>query len=150
MTKVITESDVRRIAKEEVTLALKDLSKQINKVEKVSQENREILARLERLLLGEVGTDENDTLKARANFAYQYAKMNTDAKIIQRADPALKWFEDMSEIEPGCKESKLESLGKLITLYLNIKWMLAVIGVTTIINSLPILNSILKWVEEIV
>lgn len=148
MTKIITESDVRRIAKEEVTLALKDIKNELRIVTKASEENRKILERLERLLLGEVGSDVNDTLKAKASFAYLYAKRNTDLKIIERAEPALKWFEDMSEIEPGCKESKLDSLGKLIGLYLNIKWMLAVIGLTTVINSLPILNQIIIWVQD--
>ena len=148
MTKIITESDVRRIAKEEVTLALKDIKNELRIVTKASEENRKILERLERLLLGEVGSDVNDTLKAKASFAYLYAKRNTDLRIIERAEPALKWFEDMSEIEPGCKESKLDSLGKLIGLYLNIKWMLAVIGFTTVINSLPILNQIIIWIQD--
>lgn len=148
MTKNITEADVRRIAKEEITVALKDITDELKIVTKSAEENKKILERLERLLLGEVGGDISDTLKAKASFAYLYAKRNTDLRIIERAEPALKWFEDMTEIEPGCKESKLDSLGRLITLYLNIKWMLAIIGFTTIINSLPILNQIIVWIED--
>jgi len=151
MAKHLTESDVRRIAKEEITMALKGikkLEKEMKSIAKASQKNRQILERLERLLLGEVGVNESDTLKSRANFAYMYAKANTDAKIIERAMPAIKWYEDMVEVEPGCDESKLQTLGKMINLYLNLKWGFAIIGITTVINAIPIIQQILSWLEK--
>mgnify|MGYP000895783572 FL=1 len=120
----------------------KDVLKEISEI-------KSTLSRLERLLLGEIGTNEEDTLKARANFAYLYAKRNTDSRIIERAVPALEWFEDMNECEKGEKESKLESLGKMITFYNNLKWVLGIIGFSTVINSIPILESIIKWVMSL-
>ena len=138
----LTELEVRAIAREEAVKVQKDVLKELTEV-------KATLSRLERLLLGEIGTNEEDTLKARANFAYLYAKKNTDLKIIERAIPALDWFHDMDSLEKGCKETKLESLGKLISLYGNIKWILGLIGVTTIINAVPVLQSMLDWIKMI-
>jgi len=138
----MTEAEVRAIAREEAVKVQKDVLKELTEV-------KATLSRLERLLLGEIGTNEEDTLKARANFAYLYAKKNTDLKIIENAIPALDWFHDMDTLEKGCKETKLESLGKLIGLYNNIKWILGLIGVTTIINAVPVLQSLLDWIKMI-
>lgn len=138
----LTEREVRKIAREEAMKVQKDVLKEISEI-------KSTLSRLERLLLGEIGTNEEDTLKARANFAYLYAKRNTDSRIIERAVPALEWFEDMNECEKGEKESKLESLGKMITFYNNLKWVLGIIGFSTVINSIPILESIIKWVMSL-
>ena len=138
----LTEREVRKIAREEAMKIQKDVLKEISEI-------KSTLSRLERLLLGEIGTNEEDTLKARANFAYLYAKRNTDSKIIERAVPALEWFEDMNECEKGEKESKLESLGKMIIFYNNLKWVLGIIGFSTVINSIPILESIIKWVMSL-
>lgn len=139
---VLTEREVRKIAREEAMKIQKDVLKEISEI-------KSTLSRLERLLLGEIGTNEEDTLKARANFAYLYAKRNTDSRIIERAVPALEWFEDMDECEKGEKESKLESLGKMITFYNNLKWVLGIIGFSTVINSIPILENIIKWVMSL-
>lgn len=146
MTEPLTETQVRKIAREE---SLKAIKKEILDIKEELRKQGDILGRLERLLLGEDGVSQDETLKWKANFAYQYARMNTESGIIEDAKPALEWFKDMSTIEPGCKESKLESLGKLTTFYLNIRWFLALIGITTVINAVPILGEILKWVEEL-
>lgn len=138
----LTKTQVRAIAKEESMKVQKEVLKELSDV-------KETLSRLERLLLGEVGTEEEDTLKARANFAYLYARRNTDAKIIDRAKPAIKWFEDMNETEPGCKESKLDTLGRIIGLFGKIEWLLALLGVTTVVNAIPIIKGILEWVSNL-
>jgi glycerol-3-phosphate dehydrogenase len=138
--KFLTENQVRRIAKEEAVKVQKEVLREITDV-------KDTLARLERLLLGELGTDQEDTLKARANIAYSYAKKNIDAKIIERAEPALEWFEDWDRPEKGCKESKLESLAKLITFFLNVRWLLALIGITTVLNAIPVIRAVLEWVS---
>ena len=139
---VLTEREVRKIAREEAMRIQKDVLKEISEI-------KSTLSRLERLLLGEIGTNEEDTLKARANFAYLYAKRNTDSRIIERAVPALEWFEDMNKCKKGEKESKLESLGKMITFSNNLKWVLGIIGFSTVINSIPILENIIKWVMSL-
>ena len=145
MAEPLTESQVRKIAREE---SIKVIKKEILDIKEELRKQGDILGRLERLLLGENGASQDETLKWKANFAYQYARMNTENKIIDRADPALRWFEDMSTLEAGCKETKLESLGKLITFYTNIRWLLALIGVTTVINAVPIIEGILRWITE--
>jgi hypothetical protein len=99
--KPLTESQVRKIAREETA---KLLAQEMVVIKEELKKQGDILARLERLLLGETGVSENETLKWKANFAYQYARMNTESKVIERAGPALDWFEDMNTVEPGCKE----------------------------------------------
>jgi len=146
--KEITEEQVRRIAKQEDAKVEKKLTKKIGELEGSINENTVILKRLERLLLGEIGINETDTLKARSNYAYMYAKKNTDMRIIERAVPALRWFEDMGQIEPGCEESKLETLGRMITFYSNIRWILGIIGVSTVINAIPVIEMIISWIER--
>lgn len=139
---MISEKDVRRIAREEALKVQKDVLKEISDIKLT-------LSRLERLLLGEFGTNEEDTLKSRATFAYVFAKKCTDSGMIERTVPVLEWFDDMSTLEPGCKESRLESLGKLIIFYMNIRWLLALIGITTVINAVPIIKTILEWFVSI-
>ena len=139
----LTEREVRSIAREEALKIQKDVLKELTEV-------KSTLSRLERLLLGEIGTNEEDTLKARANFAYLYAKKNTDSGIIEDAKPAIEWFKDMNLCEKGQKESKLESLGKVITFYTNIRWLLGLLGFTTIVNSIPIIRSIIEWFMSLV
>lgn len=134
----LTEREIRSIAREEALKIQKDILKELTEV-------KSTLSRLERLLLGEAGINEEDTLKARANFAYLYAKKNTDLRIIERVVPALDWFEDMDSCEKGQKESKLESLGKMIIFYNNARWLLGLIGFTTIVNSIPIIQGIIEW-----
>lgn len=147
----MTEKEVRRIAREEsqeiFEKSIGRVTDQIKLVRELSEQNQKTLARLERLLLGEMGTDKDDTLKARATFAYQYAKRNSDLKLVERAIPALQWFEDWTTPEAGEKECKMESLGKLIVFYNNIRWFLALLGVTTLVNVIPAIKMILDLLE---
>lgn len=141
-TKPLSEIEIRKIAHEEALKVNQELLKEIAEV-------RDSIRRIERLLLGELGVNEEDTLKSRANFAYQYAKKNTDAKIIERATPALEWFHDMNTTEVGCKESKLVSLGKMITFYTNIKWFFGLIGFTTLLNTIPVIKGVVDWLTTL-
>jgi len=147
----MTEKEVRRIAREEsqeiFEKSIGKVTDQIKLVRDLSEQNQKTLARLERLLLGEMGTDKDDTLKARATYAYQYAKRNSDLRIVERAIPALQWFEDWSCPEVGCNESKLQMLGKIITAYSSLKWLLAFLGITTLVNALPAVKMIIEFVE---
>jgi len=149
-SKDMTEQEVRRIAREEsqgvFEKSIAAVTEQLAEVKKFSQQNQKTLARLERLLLGEVGINEEDTLKARATYAYQYAKHNSELQIVERAVPALDWFEDVSTPDSGETESRLERLGKMIIFYDRIKWILGLLGVTTLINAIPILRSVIDWI----
>jgi hypothetical protein len=145
MEEQMTESQVRKIAREEALKVQKEVLKEISDV-------KATLARLERLLLGEMGTNEEDTLKSRANVAYLYAKKNIEAKIIERAEPALDWFEDMNTPDKGCVESKLDILGKMITGWTSIKWGLGVFGIVnlaTLISLGLMITNILRVIKEL-
>lgn len=142
MPETITERQIRRIAREEALKVQRDVLKEIGEI-------KTTLDRLERLLLGEIGSNEEDTLKARANFAYLYAKKNTDLKIIERAIPALDWFEDMNQIERGCSESKLSTLGKMITSWTSIKWLGGLFGVINLATLLGLVLLIINFVRAL-
>ena len=142
MPEPLTEKEVRKIAREEALKIQKDVLKEISEV-------KSTLARLERLLLGEIGSNEEDTLKARANFAYWYTKRNTEAKIVERAVPALEWFEDMSQIEQGCSESKLSVLGKMITSWTSIKWLGGLFGIINLATLLGLVLLIINFIKTI-
>lgn len=142
MPETITERQIRRIAREEALKVQRDVLKEIGEI-------KTTLDRLERLLLGEIGSNEEDTLKARANFAYLYAKKNTDLKIIERAIPALDWFEDMNQIERGCSESKLSTLGKMITSWTSIKWLGGLFGVINLATFLGLVLLIINFIRTL-
>jgi glycerol-3-phosphate dehydrogenase len=151
--KDMTEKEVRQIAREESQTifekSIGQVTEQIKLVKQLSEQNQKTLARLERLLLGEMGTDKDDTLKARATFAYNYAKRDTDLRIRERAIPALQWFEDWNSPEVGYDVSKLQILGKIITAYSSIKWLLAFLGLTTVLNAIPALEMIINFFKNI-
>ena len=142
MPETITESQIRRIAREEALKVQKDVLKEIFEI-------KTTLSRLERLLLGEMGSNEEDTLKARANFAYLYAKRNTEAKVIERAVPALNWFDDMNIPEQGCSESKLSILGKMITSWTSIKWLGGLFGVINLATLLGLVILIINFIRTL-
>lgn len=141
----LTEKEVRKIAREEAYSVHREVLKELADV-------KNTLSRLERLLLGEVGSDEADTLKAKANFAYLYAKRNTELGIIEDAKPALAWFKDMNTTEKGCSESKLETLGKMITAYSSFKWLAGLFGIvslSTLIGLGVLIMNFIKLVKEL-
>ena len=142
MPETITEGQIRRIAREEALKVQRDVLKEIGDI-------KTTLDRLERLLLGEIGSNEEDTLKARANFAYLYAKRNTEAKVIERALPALNWFDDMNIPEQGCSESKLSILGKMITSWTSIKWLGGLFGVINLATLLGLVILIINFIRTL-
>lgn len=148
--KPLTETKVRNIAREEALKVNATMMKEMESLKQSVEDTKVILGRLERLLLGEVGINEEDTLKSRANFAYLYAKRNTESKIIEKAEPALDWFHDWDTPEKGCEESKLQTLGKMVNLYGNVKWLLGLLGITTVINAVPILIAIVEWISNLI
>ncbi len=136
--KELTEKQIRAIAREEALLVQKEVLTELNELKKT-------LERLERLLLGELGTDQEDTLKARANFAYQHAKRDSDLKITERTIPVLEWFEDWDKPEKGEKESRFSRLGRMMSIFGKIEWLFAILGVTTVTNLFLIIKAILDF-----
>lgn len=139
---IITEREIRKIAREEALKVQRDVLKEISEI-------KTTLARLERLLLGEMGSNEEDTLKARANFAYLYAKRNTESRVIERAEPALDWFEDMNTPDKGCNESKLDILGKVITSWTSIKWLGGLFGIINLATLLGLVLLIINFIRTL-
>lgn len=155
MEKLLTEQEVRQIAREEAMKVqkglvsdVKEIKKDLKNSNKVSSENRESLKRLERMLMGEFAGDSKEALKGRADFAYQYAKRNTDLRICERAIPALEWFERVNVAEPGEGLSMLEKMGKIVNVYDRLSWLIAVIGVSSITTAIVAINIIKDWIQS--
>ena len=128
----MTEAQVRKIAREEASSMIKDIKMEIESLRKVTTENRTILSRLERLLLGEIGVNEDETLKAKATYAYSHARKVEDSGILIEAKTALKWFDDMNTPDKGCIDSKLDILGKMIVGWSSIKWIAGFFGIVNL------------------
>lgn len=144
--KILTEERVREIAREEVSREIKKISLEIKDLRKALEEQGKILARLERLLLGEIGVETEDTLKARANFAYQHAKKDEDLRITERVLPMIEWYEDWRVPEEGSSESKFSILGKMITAYTSMKWLLAVLAGAMAVNAVQAIKIIIDFI----
>lgn len=138
----LTEKRVREIAQEELNSKLLDFQAKVDSM-------YETLSRLERILLGEEGISEDSSLKRHAAIAYDYVRRNSELKIVERALPALQWYEDMRRPEPGCSESKLETLGKIITAYGNAKWILGLFGVTSIATLIIAINIVVEFINKL-
>ena len=134
--KIITEKEVRAIARDEIAIAFTD---SVNGLQNQISENTQILGRLERLLLGEEGTEESDTLKARANFAYGYAKHNSELKLWEKTTPIITWFNDMNTPDKGCDESKLDILGKIIAAWTSAKLILGLFGIVNVATFIAVI-----------
>lgn len=139
----LTELRVKEIAREEMQIYVKQLSEDVSSI-------REGQRRIERLLEGEAGGFAEENLKAKADFAYRYAKKSTDLLLPERLEKELKWYENMSSVDEGEPESKLVTLGKMITYYRNVKWLLGIIGISTVINSIPVIILVGKWILGLV
>ena len=142
--KIITEKEVRAIARDEIAIAFTD---SVNGLQNQISENTHILGRLERLLVGEEGTEESDTLKARANFAYGYAKHNSELKLWEKTTPIIDWFNDMNTPDKGCKKSNFEIDGEVREAFKNLKFILGLFGVvnlTTLIAVIILLRDFLS------
>jgi len=134
MENQVSEKRVREIAREELEKEIGSISDELVNVKTTLQLQGEILARLERLLLGEEGMESEDTLKQRANFAFIYARRRTEEQFVERTKPVLEWYEGMTRCPEGEKESKMATLKRIITWFLRIEWLLAIIGITTLAN----------------
>lgn len=141
----LTEKQVKKIAHEE---ANKVFAKEMAIIREELKKQGIILARLDRLLLGELGTEAEETLKYRASFAYKFAKENTDKRLPERSDKVLRWFEDWNEPEIGQAESKIEILGKVVNSYSSLKWLLGLFGTTTLLGAIPAIKMILEWINN--
>jgi hypothetical protein len=142
----ITEQKVRQIAKEEANKVHKKLTADILVIKEVGLSNKKTLDSIKRMLMGEFKEDSAYALKGKADFAYQYARKNTDLQIIPRALPALEWFERMNTPEPGDDCSSLIKLGKMINAYDKIAWLWTLVGASLFTN---ILISVPKIIEVI-
>jgi hypothetical protein len=135
-SKQITESKVRAIAREEALKVQTELIKDIAEIKEATSTNKDTLESIKRLLMGEFKEDSAQALKGKAEFAYQYAKKNTDLGIVVRALPAIAWFERMDTPEPGDDLSALQKLGKIINSYDKIAWLWGLVGASLITNLL--------------
>jgi len=148
-TRELTEREIRNIAREESSkLISKEMDIITEKLEKLEKQG-EILARLERLLLGEVGVGETETLRWKANFAYEHARKFSESRMEEKLEETVEWFKNADAVEKGESESDLQTWGKIIVLYRNVKWFFAILGITTLVNFVFVFEKIMEWIGQL-
>lgn len=125
------EQDVRKIVLEEIGNVFTKMQQEISEV-KQSQ------SRIERVLLGD--KDYNDEgMASQIHFAYQYARKNTESKIIERGCEAIDQFERYK------KNGFWEILEQIIDSYKIWKWLVAFTGIGTLVG---VINLILFFIGK--
>lgn len=152
MSEELTINQVKEVAEEvakkEVLVATRGIHSELAQVKKCSKSNNEMLERIGRNLFGEEGADKDYTIAAKADFAFDYARKNVELEIVPRATKALSWYEDMAKKESGAKESKLDTLGRLLALFKNVEFMMVVFGVGTSVNIMLVVKWILETIQQ--
>jgi len=142
----LTEKQVRKIAREESVLTV---SQAISEIKKQLDDNNEVLKQLKRLLLGEIGINEEESLRKKAVFAYDFARKEVDKCMPERVDKMINWYEDNEEIKQGSSESNFETNAKMRLAYRNFKWLIGLLGVTTVMSAIPVIERIVGWIEKL-
>ena len=142
----LTVKQVRRIAKEESDIAIREA---ISEIKKQLDENNEVLKQLKRLLLGEIGINEEESLRKKAVFAYAFAKKEVDKNMPERIGKVVEWYEDNEEIKKGSSESNFETNAKMRLAYRNFKWLIGLLGVTTVMSAIPVIERAIGWIEKL-
>jgi len=142
----LTVKQVRRIAKEESDIAIREA---ISEIKKQLDENNDVLKQLKRLLLGEIGINEEESLRKKAIFAYDFAEKEIDKCMPERIGKVVEWYEDNEEIKKGSSESNFETNAKMRLAYRNFKWLIGLLGVTTVMSAIPVIERVIGWIEKL-
>jgi len=136
----MTEDQIKKIARkaaaEEVSMTMKTLEDKIDA-------QGEMLSKLYRVLLGEEGIPEEETLSYRARMAHEFARSNLN--VVEEVVPILAWYKRWNTPQPGCDESYFQKLGRIISLYDKVKWLLGLLIATSVFNAIPAIKGIMEF-----
>lgn len=124
-----TEQEIKKIVREEMKEVFNELQSDIRDIKKA--------------LLGDVEYNTKGLLE-RVRENADYISENRATKIAQRAEPAVRWYEDMVEIEDGCSKSKMGILNEIISGYTSIKWIVAALGISGVVSLITLIRDVIE------
>lgn len=134
----ITEKQIRDIARkaaaEEVNMTMTTLEAKIDA-------QGEMLSKLYRVLLGEEGVPEEETLSYKARMAHEFARSNVN--VVEEVIPVIAWYKRWNTAQSGCDESYFNKIGKMVRLYDKLKWLFGIIVATSVFNAVPVIERII-------
>ena len=136
----MTEEQIKKIARQ---AAAKEVSMTMKTLENKIDAQGEMLSKLYRVLLGEEGIPEEETLSYRARMAHEFARSNLN--VVEEVGPILAWYKRWNTPQPGCDESYFQKLGRIISLYDKVKWLLGLLIATSVFNAIPVIKGIMEF-----
>ena len=140
MANTMTEEQIKKIARQ---AAAKEVSMTMKTLEDKIDAQGEMLSKLYRVLLGEEGIPEEETLSYRARMAHEFARSNLN--VVEEVVPILAWYKRWNTPQPGCDESYFQKLGRIISLYDKVKWLLGLLIATSVFNAIPVIKGIMEF-----
>ena len=138
----MTEDQIKKIAKDE---AKKQVNMSLKTLEAKIDMQGQMLEKLYRVLLGEEGLPEEETVSYKARMAHEFARSNVN--VVGEVIPIIDWFSDWSKPQPGCDESYFQKLGKMVSLYDKLKWLFGILIATSVVNAVPVVEKIIAFLN---
>lgn len=114
-----TESEIRNIVRMEIKDCFVEIQSDVKQIKQALLGSEEY---------GSKGMISQ--LKENTN----YIERSKILRISDRGEEALEWFEDWNKVDDGEKQTKMKTLGEMLVLYRNIKWLTAGIIALGLIN----------------
>ena len=131
-----TETEIRELVRKEIMECFKDLQSDV-------LETKSDIKEIKLALLGDDAYQHKGVIKQLKENT-EYINRNKTLDIVERAKPAIEWYEDWSTVNNGYKTSRIELLSEIMSAYSNIKWLIGGIVALGLIN---IPQSIMTLIE---
>lgn len=130
----LTESQIKALIQQEISDCFKDIVK-------AQEEQGNDIKEIKEALLGSDNKYKKDVgLSSMIKFSYDYAKANTDSKLIERAIPAIDHFYNWNEGAEGF--AKWDILDKVIEDFVFSKRMKLFFGIGSWAGIIALISSI--------
>lgn len=140
-TKTLNEKEIKALIRQEISDCFKDIvTAQEEQGLAIKQQGNDI-REIKEALLGSDNKYKTDTgLSTMIKFSYDYAKANTDSKLIERAIPAIEHFYNWSEGNEGF--TKWDILEKVIDDFVFSKKMKLFFGIGSWAGIMGLISSV--------
>ena len=132
------EQEIRQLVQEEIRSCFEQLSNDVAALKKASKKQGQALARIERAILGDSELQDVGFAKMIVE-SYDYVRKNKDGKVIERAIPAIEFYETWEkEKKWGELDQTLKDrfVSRRVMAWLNIGSWAGIIGLVLSIGSI--------------
>lgn len=134
------EEEIKLLIRKEIASCFDQLTKDVTQLRESNRKLEKGIERIERVLVGD--KDMSDIGYAEMiKYSYDYAKKNTESRIIDRGERAITHF-DIWE-----KENKWQVIDDMIDKFKIVKWLTALIvgsGIISVANVISVIIDIFK------